>query len=241
MAPATDRAALIVSHGQPSDPGPQARATEALAARVGAALPGWQVLGATLAEPGALERAVATLGTAALVHPHFMADGWFVSTELPRRLAAAGAEGAQVLAPFGLNADLPNLCAERAVAAARTAGFASRETTLLLTAHGSPSDPRPARAARAILEAVAARGVFRALRIGFVDEAPAIAEAARFDGPGVCLPLFAARAGHVLSDLPAALDMAGFRGAVLAPIGADKAAPALIARSFEACAGARAA
>ena len=35
--------ALIVAHGQPSDPGPAAAELEALAARIAGHLPGWQV------------------------------------------------------------------------------------------------------------------------------------------------------------------------------------------------------
>ena len=48
------RRALIVAHGQPSDPAPAAAALEALAVRVAAHLPGWQVDAATLAQPGRL-------------------------------------------------------------------------------------------------------------------------------------------------------------------------------------------
>ncbi|MDT8345494.1 MAG: cobalamin biosynthesis protein CbiX, partial [Thermohalobaculum sp.] len=75
---------------------------QALAAHVAGHLPGWRVRGATLAAPGALAAALAGLGGApVLVYPHFMSDGWFVSDELPRRLAGAGGAGAEVLAPLG--------------------------------------------------------------------------------------------------------------------------------------------
>ena len=50
------RHALILAHGQPSDPRTAGAALEALAARVQALLPGWAVGAATLAEDGALER-----------------------------------------------------------------------------------------------------------------------------------------------------------------------------------------
>ena len=87
--------ALIVAHGQPGDPAPQQAITEALAARV--QVPGIRVRGATLAMSGALD--IATDAT--LIYPLFMAQGWFTRTELPRRLALAGASKARILPPFG--------------------------------------------------------------------------------------------------------------------------------------------
>ena len=71
--------ALLLSHGQPSDPDPAEAALALLAAQVRGHLPGWQVVSATLAKPGALD-AVAG-GTPGLVYPMFMAGGWFTATE----------------------------------------------------------------------------------------------------------------------------------------------------------------
>ncbi len=48
----------------------------------------------------------------------------------------------------------------------------------------------------------------------------------------LCLPFFAARGGHVVEDLPAALAEAAFRGTVLEPVGLDPRVPALIARAI---------
>lgn len=86
--------ALIVAHGQPSDPCPAEAALSRFAERVAAQLPaGWQVEAATLAAPGALEAALAGAGAGAsplLVYPMFIADGWFTQVNLPARLRAAG-------------------------------------------------------------------------------------------------------------------------------------------------------
>lgn len=92
--PGALRQALIVAHGQPSDPDPAEAALAVLAARVADALPpGWQVESATLAAPGALEAALSRFGDAGpplLIYPMFIADGWFTQVNLPKRLRAAG-------------------------------------------------------------------------------------------------------------------------------------------------------
>jgi sirohydrochlorin ferrochelatase len=75
-------------------------------------------------------------------------------------------------------------------------------------------------------------GLFREVRTGFVDQAPFLADAARIDGPALCLPFFASRAGHVGVDLPKALAEAEFPGPLLAPIGADAEAPGIIAAAL---------
>lgn len=234
MAPATETAALIVSHGSPSAPGEPQRAMEELAAAVATLLSGnWTVAGATLAAPGALAAALAGLpdGVRLLVYPHFMADGWFTTEELPRRLRAAGVERFEFLPAFGLDPGVHALCLRRAAAAARAAGCADGAAALLLAAHGSPNDPRPAAAARAAADFLARSGQFREVRPGFIEEAPFLADAARLDAPALCLPFFAGQAGHVETDLPAAL--ADFPGPVLPPVGRDSEVPRIIAAALK--------
>ena len=227
-------AALIVAHGQPSSPeGPEARIA-AFAAEVAAGLPGWRVAGATLAAPGALARAVGTLGSEApVVYPLFMADGWFVKSLLPKRLAEAGAPGARLTAPLGLDPGMPALLAGAALAAAKAHGLTPAETGLLLAAHGSPSNTRPREVTEALAAALAPLIGFREIRTGYVDEAPGIDEAARaLAAPALCLPFFARTGGHVLEDLPEALAAGGFTGPLLAPIGEDPAVAAMAAASI---------
>ncbi|MCB1372036.1 MAG: cobalamin biosynthesis protein CbiX, partial [Rhodobacteraceae bacterium] len=67
------------------------------------------------------------------------------------------------------------------------------------------------------------------VRVGFVDEEPRLAVAARLPGPALCLPFFAARNSHVEVDLPEALAEAGFPGPILPPVGTDAAVPRIIA------------
>lgn len=206
----------------------------ALAAEVAGHLPGWHVGSATLADREALRRAFAAAPQGrALVYPMFMSDGWFVSSLLPKRLAAAGGE-ARLLAPFGLDPALPALCARRAEEAAQKRGLDLSRTTLVVAAHGSPNDPRAGAAARAAAERIAAEARPAATRVCFVDEPPFLAEGLSVDGPAICLPFFATAASHVLEDLPEAVEQARFTGPVLEPVGQADGVPALIARGLTA-------
>ncbi len=207
----------------------------ALAQAVATQMPGWSVAGATLAAPGALKAAVEGFGPGSnpeplLVYPHFMSDGWFVSDELPRRLAAAGSGAHRVVPAFGTDPAVQRLCLERVAEGA--AAHPPGSVAVMLAAHGSPSDPRPAAAARAAAAVIAGSGRFREILTGFVDEAPYLAEAARVSAPALCLPFFAGRAGHVEGDLPKALAEADFPGSILDPIGTDPAAPEIIAAAL---------
>lgn len=231
------RSALIVAHGQPSDPGPPEAEIARLAAVVAGHLSGWTIRSATLAEPGALDRAVAGLD-APFVLPFFMADGWFIRTALPDRLARAGASSPRILVPFGLMPETLALCGRTALSAATRRGWGITETTLILAAHGSGRSPYPREAAALTARCIAESHAFAEIRTGFIEETPGIAEVAANAGPqAICLPLFVARWGHVETDLPAALAQARFTGAILDPVGTAPEVPAIIARAIAAASG----
>lgn len=218
--------ALIVSHGQPSDPEPAEAALAELALAVAGHLPGWDLRSATLAHPGALARAVAGCA-AGLVYPMFMAGGWFPMTELPRRMALEGAGAWRHLPPFGLDPGVQAL----ALTLAREAGASE----VLLAAHGSFRSPAPAAVANDLAAQLRAAGHARA-EAYFIDQEPRIATARGFGADAVCLPFFAAEGGHVLDDLPEALAEAGFPGRLLPPLGRDPRVPGLIAQALRAAA-----
>lgn len=219
--------AVIVSHGQPGDPGPQQQAIEELAASVAPLLPGIAVGGATLAMPGAL---AAAADDDCLIYPMFMAEGWFTGSELPRRLARAGAARARILRPFGTDAALPGLIVAQAQQAARAEGWEPMDSTLLLSAHGSQRSQASFTITTALARRIAPH--FARVVTGFVEQQPFVADAAQGLDRAVSLPLFALRADHVLDDLPQALDQAGFTGPRLPPIGLAPEVPGLIARSI---------
>ncbi|WP_413869211.1 CbiX/SirB N-terminal domain-containing protein [Albidovulum sp.] len=221
--------AIIVAHGQPSDPLPPEAEMHALAARVAGHLPGCEIRAATLAAPDALRAALQGLDEP-VVFPLFMADGWFIRSLLPRALAEAGAPAARILRPFGLLPETADLAVTVLGEALAARGWAAAATTLVLAAHGSGRSPWPADAARAMQSAIALRLGFADSRLGFIEEAPELVEVAEGAGAqALCLPLFAARWGHVEEDIPAALRAAGFTGVTLPPLGSDERVPAIVA------------
>ena len=216
--PAALPTALIVAHGQPSDPGPAAAEIAFLAAKVQALMPGWRIRSATLAESGALAREVAAAGKVGLVYPLFMAGGWFTTTHLPARLAEVGGEGWRILPPFGLDAGVQALTLTLAREAAARRGHAPADLPLLLAAHGSFRSPAPSEVAYAMAERLRREAGFARVESAFIDQSPRIVEvAADLPVGSLVLPFFAARGGHVIDDLPQALEVAGFQGTVLAP------------------------
>ncbi len=222
--------ALLIAHGQPSDPAPQEAAMADLAARVQALLPGWKIRGATLAAPGALEAALARLDRP-LIFPFFMAEGWFTRTLLPRRLAEAGAGHLTPLPAFGATPELPALTARAALEGAKAAGLDPASTTLLLAAHGSRVARASAEGAEAMADHLRRTTPFT-VATGFIEEAPFLQDAARGLDPALCLPFFALRASHVAEDIPRALATAGFAGPLLPPLGEHPEVPALIAAAL---------
>lgn len=217
------RSVLILAHGQPSDPAPAAAELAALAARVAEHLPGWKVGSVTLAEPGAVARAVA--GRAGgLVYPLFMAGGWFTRVQIPAKLTEAGALGWQVLEPFGCDPAVHDLC----VTLAREAGAEA----LILAAHGSSKSQVPSDIARHVAGRIADECVSARVAVGFIDQSPQLSSLSGFGDRATCLPFFAATGGHVTGDVPQALAEAGFAGRILPPVGSDARVPALIAAAI---------
>lgn len=224
----TRPAAIIVSHGQPSDPDPAQADLEAFAARVAALLPDWHVGAVTLAKDGALDRALASAGPKPLIYPLFMTEGWFTGDNLRNRLRDA--PEARVLRPLGVSPALPAVAAELLQEVLTAKGWAAADTQLFVAGHGSGRSPNSARDTRAFAEALANRLTFAKTRVGFVEEPPYLADqAAGLGAQAICLPFFARILGHVVDDIPQALDAAGFAGMRLDPVGCAPRIPRLVA------------
>lgn len=209
--------AIIVAHGQPSDPDPAEASLARFAAKVDAMTASVSVHSATLAAPGSLEAMMDSLPEDAIVYPLFMAKGWFVTSALPKRVAD---RGLRILDPLGVDPALPNLVASALQDAVAKAGWSASETDLVIAAHGSGRSRNPSAVTRDFAAKLGDILAFKSMRVGFIEEPPSISDVA--DGIGaksICLPFFACTGGHVLEDVPEELDRAGFRGKLLPVVG----------------------
>lgn len=209
--------ALIVAHGQPSDPAPAEAALAAFAARVDALAGPVSVHSATLAAPGALEAQLAELPEGTVIYPLFMAKGWFVTSALPKRV---GGRNLRILDPLGIDPDLPRLAANAIGDAITKLRWDVTSTDLVIAAHGSGRSRNPSTVAKEFASRLGQLLALKSIRVGFVEEPPSIADAATGVGKNaLCLPFFACTGGHVLDDVPEELDRAHFQGHVMPVVG----------------------
>lgn len=205
--------ALIVAHGQPSDPLPAEAALASFARQVGAFCTATSVHSATLAAPGALEKCLNRLPENTAIYPLFMARGWFVTSALPKRI---GARNVRILDPLGIDPFLPELVADAMHQVLADRQWGAHQTDLVIAAHGSGRSSNPAAVTEDFAQAVGQLIPFQSIRTGFVEQSPSIADAATGTGQmAICLPFFACTGGHVLEDVPQELNCAGFSGQVM--------------------------
>lgn len=211
------REALIVAHGQPSAPVPPELWLQGFARAVNSHIPDWEIRAATLAMPKAIERQASEMKPGSLVFPMFMADGFFVSKMLPKRLGTADL---RVLAPLGFDTSLPDLAAARARQVLDENRWHETNSHLLLAAHGSAKGPKAAESAYAFQSALSKRFDTLKISVGFVEETPFLEDAARnLPAQSICLPFFALEGDHCRRDIPEALAKTRFCGVSLPPLG----------------------
>ncbi|WP_170360128.1 CbiX/SirB N-terminal domain-containing protein [Ruegeria arenilitoris] len=209
--------ALIVAHGQPSDPTPAEQVLAEYAAEVDVLCAKVTVRSATLAAPGIFEERVSKLTDDAVIYPLFMAKGWFVTSALPKRLAG---RNLRILDPLGVDPDLPELVAGALRDRLVENQWTAQETDLVVAAHGSGRSRNPSAVALAFASTLEKYLAFRSIRVGFVEEPPSISEAASgLSEQAICLPYFACTGGHVLEDLPQELAEATFKGQLMPVVG----------------------
>lgn len=227
---------LIVSHGQPSDPDVGETEIAALARDVARHCDQLTVSGVTLAGDGIFEAAVQNAPPESVIFPMFMADGWFTKVQLPKRLGTAPL---RILPPFGTQPELVGLAADWLKAELSRENRRIEDTALVVLGHGSGRSPRPAEVTDAFGQDICAKLPFAALHTGFVEQEPSLETALNAAGEtSICLPFFAARRGHMLDDVPEALEATNYAGLCLDPIGLCEAVPAFIAKVLQDATGA---
>ena len=161
-------------------------------------------------------------GTAAgpvTIYPLFMSDGYFVSSAIPRAIAAAGQSNRKVtvLAPLGLDSGLPGLVAELAQTAASGAARCGRDCSLLLAAHGSRHDDASRRATERVAADISEMKLFADVTTGFLEEEPFLEDRiATVAGPVIAVGLFAGQGMHGKDDLSRAIAKSGRMDVTLA-------------------------
>ena len=219
MTEQSDRAkrAILVAHGQPSDPMPAEAALRMLARRIQNHLPEYQVVSATLAAPDVLEQVCDAGHGPAVIYPCFMSQGWFTGKVLPQRL---GPREIPVLSPLGLDPKLPRLVAGYLQEQMALRGLVAADTELVLAAHGSARGDRAAASARSFATALHRLLPLRAINCCFVEQSPFVEEVAgRAIHPTFCLPFFAQEGDHVRNDITGALGNRNYPGDLLPVVG----------------------
>lgn len=220
--------AIIVSHGQPSDPQIGEAEIAALARSVSAYCD-FSVSGVTLASPGALE-AQLDLDPDTVVYPMFMANGWFTRTELPRRI---GGRAVRILPPFGTDPALAPAVARYLISLCQARGWGNSDVGLAILGHGSGRSDAVARETFNFAKAVMTDFEPRYLTVGFVEQDPPLTQALDGLGPkSFALPFFSARRGHVLDDIPQAAAKMSYCGHILEPVGLLAFIPQMVARQL---------
>ncbi len=231
--------ALIVTHGQPSDPEPAEAILAEYTASIQAGIPGHSIGSATLAAPGSLEAQLSRLVDGGVIYPLFMADGWFVRTALIKRISGAALDTVvAVMPPFGLDTALPGVVARNIADTLAASGEADTKASLLIAAHGSAHGTAPAKSALLFAERLREEMPDTLIEVGFIEQAPDLGEvAAQISTPSVCLPFFAMPGEHVRLDVPAALKQGGYDSPVLPPVtqlqGADKVIANALSRALK--------
>jgi sirohydrochlorin ferrochelatase len=226
--------AVIVAHGQPSQPETGEAHLRALVQKVREFIPEWTLRSATLAAPGSLENALQASRPQPLVFPVFMVDGWFTQKALAGRLRGTDA---RQLSPLGIHPELPKLAARLLRGTAEQTGWAQSGFDVLLAAHGSATGPAAANCTLRFAKHLSRWLPARRIRTGFLEQAPYLADVAADCGlRTLALPLFAGAGGHPKRDVPEALDQAGFQGLRLKPVGDAHFIPELIAHALRSAA-----
>ena len=231
-------AAVLVSHGDRGGTDPNATLRAQAEAVQDLTNLGFVTIGVLKGTPSveeALEAAERSGATDILVCPLFMADGYFAGRVLPHRVDEANvATHIRTLPPLGLDPGIAGLLLADAAEAAAKAGFALKETTLIIVGHGSKFGPASANATKAVAENAAAAAQFASVATAFLEEPPRLEETlAATTMPKVVAGFFFGEGMHAAEDVPEAIARSHARVVYSGAVGTSPRVPHLIAAAIE--------
>lgn len=230
-------AVVLASHGDRGGASPNA-ALKAQADAVRALIGLPVAIGMLKGEPTieqALADAAATNAGGIAVYPLFMADGYFVHKVRERMHAAGIVPEPQLLAPLGLEPDLPDILVQEAVKAALRQGIEPSTSRLLVVGHGSKLGPASASATRKAAARAAVARRFASVTTAFLEEEPFLEDALRAStAPTIVAGFFFGDGMHAGEDVPDAIEETGANAIYTGAIGNSPAVAPLIAAALQA-------
>ena len=147
-----------------------------------------------------------------VIYPLFMSDGYFVRQAIPKSIGINGvvAEGqssqVEILPPFGLNPQLPQLIADLARSTAEKSNLPTHDCHMLLVAHGSKHDRASRNATLSLVTELGKANMFAGVDPCFLDESPFLEDQLqKVKGPTIAVGLFVGEGLHGAVDLPDAI------------------------------------
>lgn len=163
-------------------------------------------------------------GRDVVLAPLLMAEGYTLKA-MQRRLSSIEPTlgSLRVAAPLGAHPALADLIIDTAADACRERGWPLGRTDLLIAAHGTRRDPSSGKSAFDHVETIEERATFAAVRTGFLDQSPTLADvvAASRACHHVVVGLFIDRGEHGEEDIPAILETADPTANYTGPLGVD--------------------
>ncbi|NJO37719.1 MAG: hypothetical protein HC871_08985, partial [Rhizobiales bacterium] len=170
-------------------------------------------------------------GRDVILAPLLMADGYTLKA-MRRKLEpiAPTLRSLAVAPPLGLHPGLADLIVETAADACHISGWPLADTDLLIAAHGTRRDPNSGSTAFDHVEAIHRRKIFAAVRTGFLDQTPTLAEvtAAGRARHHIAVGLFIDRGEHGEEDIPEILAGTDPDAIYTGPVGTDPRTTALL-------------
>ncbi len=145
------------------------------------------------------------------VYPMFMADGYFTGKVLPDRIAAAGlSDRCSLLAPLGLDPQLPPLMMRHAILFAAQIGLNPAHTRLLVAGHGSKIGRASLRSTERVACKLRKMRRFAWIETAYLEETPFLhSQLPSSELTTLVLGFFSGDGLHASEDVPGAIAASG--------------------------------